>query len=107
MGRITICQSAIRRERNCLLVSDEFLQNKLRLVLHPEKIIVRKIRQGIDWLGYVVLPHYRVLRTRTERRIWQRLQKGEINQDNLSSYFGLCSHANTFKLRQQLLNVLS
>ena len=78
---------------------ENFLNSKLKLELHPDKIIVRKLKQGIDFLGYVALPHYRVLRTKTKRRMF-----GRINSNNLPSYFGLLKHCNSFQLRQELLS---
>ena len=53
----------------------EFLEQKLKLKLHPKKVEIRKASQGIDFLGYVVLPHYRVLRTSTKKRILKSLIK--------------------------------
>ncbi|MFH1315650.1 MAG: RNA-directed DNA polymerase [Candidatus Uhrbacteria bacterium] len=49
-------------------IQDWLWQNR-RLLLHPNKVSICKLSQGIDWLGYVVLPHYRVLRTKTKRRM--------------------------------------
>ncbi len=42
---------------------DAFLKEKLKLTLHEKKIIIRKYRQGIDFLGYIVLPHVILPRT--------------------------------------------
>lgn len=92
-----------------------FLKEKLGLELHPHKISIRKFSQGVDFLGYVVLPHYRALRTKTRRRIFKKLQrkvteykngivaKETLNQ-SLQSYLGVLSHANTYELRQELQN---
>jgi len=74
-----------------------FLREKLLLELHPNKVTIRKLRQGTDFLGYVSLPHYRVLRTRTKRRMLAR-----INPKNLPSYLGLLSHCRGEKLRRQI-----
>src|SRR6266478_1774253 len=74
-----------------------FLQEKLKLSLHPNKVSLRKYRQGIDFLGYVILPHHIVLRTKTKRRIIKRL-----NKNNLSSYLGVLYHANSFGLEKYL-----
>ena len=35
-----------------------FLAARLKLELHPNKVEVRKCSHGIDFLGYVALPHY-------------------------------------------------
>ena len=52
-----------------------FLTQTLCLTLHPKKIILSNMHQGIDFLGYVVFPHHRLLRTRTKRRMKRRLKE--------------------------------
>jgi hypothetical protein len=91
------------------------LKSKLKLELHPNKISIRKYTQGIDYLGYVVLPKYRLVRTKTKRRIYSKLKKrvkefreGIIEKtalkQSLNSYLGVLSHANCYELEQDLLN---
>ena len=53
----------------------EFLGNNLKLNLHPKKVTFRKISQGIDFLGYIVLPHYCVLRSKTKKRMLRKISK--------------------------------
>lgn len=92
-----------------------FLKDRLSLELHPKKIVIRKYSQGIDFLGYIVLPHYQLLRTKTKRRVFKKLKMrigryraGEISEKSLNqslqSYLGVLSHADTYNLRQKLLN---
>jgi hypothetical protein len=50
-----------------------FLKEKLKLNIHPNKIIIRKFSQGIDFLGYVVFPHHKVLRTKTKRKMLKKI----------------------------------
>lgn len=78
----------------------EWLWSERRLILHPKKVEVRKLSQGIDFLGYVTLPHYRVLRTRTKRRMFKRVDK-----KNLPSYLGMLGHADGHGLSQRLQRV--
>lgn len=84
-----------------------FLMQRLKLELHPKKVIIRKLDWGIDFLGYVVLPHYILPRTKTKKRIFSKL-KAKIKDENfnqsLQSYLGYLSHANTFNLTQNLKN---
>ncbi|GEM_PF-2235854 len=80
-----------------ILVLNNFLIERLKLVLHPNKIEIRNLSQGIDFLGYVTLPYHLVLRTKTKRRILKRL-----NKNNYESYFGLLKHCNGHKIKQQL-----
>ncbi|MCL5733520.1 MAG: hypothetical protein M1334_02545, partial [Patescibacteria group bacterium] len=35
-----------------------FLRDRLALALHPEKTSIRKLSQGIDFLGYVSFPKH-------------------------------------------------
>lgn len=93
----------------------EFLENNLKLKLHPNKVSIRKVRQGIDFLGYVILPHHRRLRTKTKNRIFKKLKQrvaehkaGLIDENtlkqSLNSFLGVLSHADAYELRQELLN---
>ena len=92
-----------------------FLAEQLKLELHPHKISVRPLAQGIDFLGYVILPHHRVLRTTTKRRMLRKVSerhrayfKGTVAGDSLNqtmqSYLGMLSHADTYELTQRLRN---
>lgn len=78
-----------------------FLRTRLQLTLHPTKVTIRSWHQGIDFLGYVTKPHCTLLRRRTQRRMLAR-----VTPSNLTSYQGLCSHADTYHVRQ-LLGILA
>lgn len=94
-----------------------FLREKLRLELHPRKVEIRKVSQGIDFLGYTTFLKYSQVRTRTKQRMFAKVRRrvgdfrlGKISQEKLDatvrSYLGVLSHANAFKVRQELLNRL-
>lgn len=74
-----------------------FLTVRLSLTIHPDKIFLRSWGQGVDFLGYVVLPHAVILRSRTRRKIIER-----VNERNLPSYLGICQHANAYGTSQLL-----
>jgi len=76
---------------------EDFLHQKLKLTLHPEKISLGTLSRGIDFCGYVVFPYHRILRTKTKRRMLKRM-----NENNSSSYFGLLKHCNSYKLTKNL-----
>lgn len=78
---------------------EKFLKEKLRLSIHQNKITMRNFNQGIDFLGYVVLPYHRVLRTKTKKRIFKK-----VNVKNLQSYLGVLKHCNGYKLKLKVLN---
>ena len=92
-----------------------FLSSKLFLELHPKKVTIDKFNQGIDFLGYVALPHYRQLRTKTKKRMFRKLKKqankyrvGAISEDSLrqslNSYLGVMSHADAYELGNRMKN---
>jgi RNA-directed DNA polymerase len=92
---------------------NNFLKTKLKLSFHPNKVQIRKYKQGIDFLGYVTLPKARVLRTKIKRRIFRKLKQrvqqfknDEITEESLmqsfNSYLGVLSHADSYKLEQEL-----
>lgn len=93
-----------------------FLEN-LKLTMHPDKIVIRDYYLGIDFLGYVIFPHFILPRTKTKKRIFRKLQKkvqlvktGEISIESLNqsfeSYLGYLSHADAYKLSQKLKNLI-
>lgn len=90
-----------------------FCKEKLFINIHPNKIIFRKAHQGTDFLGYVVLPHRRVLRTKTKNRLLKKLanlkilfDKGLIKKEYIEqvaqSYLGLISHCKGEGIIQQI-----
>ena len=92
-----------------------FLETKLKLKLHPNKVSIRKVKQGVDFLGYVIFFNYKLLRTKTKKRILAKLKKrvtefkaGLISKhtldQSLNSYLGVLSHADSYELKQELLN---
>ncbi len=80
-----------------LIQIDEFLTSELRLQLHTNKVEIKTIAQGVDFLGWVHFPYHRVLRTTTKRRMLRRLQDNK-SLCILASYKGLLKHGNTYNL---------
>ena len=92
-----------------------FLKEELLLELHPKKVILKKLHQGIDFLGYILFLNHRLLRTRTKQRMQRRLKQnyskyldGKIEKTRidqcLQSYLGILSHANQYELGTALKN---
>lgn len=90
-----------------------YLKQSLDLTLHPGKISIRYIEKGIDYLGYVILPHALVLRTKTKKRIIRKIQRkaleykrGNIDEEafsqTLASYQGILSHAHSYTLHNEI-----
>lgn len=76
-----------------------FLKYNLMLSIHPHKVDIRKIQNGVDFLGYIVLPHHKRLRTKTRRRIDRKLEKSTLSVESLTSYMGVSMYARERKLQ--------
>ncbi|MEK7587234.1 MAG: reverse transcriptase/maturase family protein [Patescibacteria group bacterium] len=79
----------------------EFLETTLNLSLHPDKVFIKTLASGVDFLGWVHFPHHRVLRTTTKRRMFHKLRQNHSHA-SLASYRGMLSHGNTHKLLLRL-----
>ena len=88
--------------RDLRLVSD-FLQDELKIALHPCKVFIKTIASGVDFLGWINFPHHAILRTKTKQRMMNRIKMSGA-PESLMSYLGLLKHGNTFKLQQELKN---
>jgi len=92
---------------------ENFLCGKLSMHLHPNKLFLINIYQGIDFLGYVLLPKHKVMRTTTKRRMLKKMSKNftdfmnektkfeDMNQV-FQSYFGIMGHGNCHKLQTKI-----
>ena len=87
-----------------LVPISEFLKEKLNLELHPDKVSIKTIYSGVDFLGWVSFPTHRVLRTTTKRRMLNRLRQNQSNE-TMASYLGLLKHGDTHILTKKILEV--
>jgi retron-type reverse transcriptase len=76
---------------------EEFLENKLKLHIHPDKVYIRTITSGVDFLGWVNFFKHRVLRTSTKRRMFKNV-KNNPKLETVQSYLGMLRHGNAYKL---------
>lgn len=79
-----------------------YLLHELLLTLHPNKVSLRTFASGIDFLGWVSFPHYRVLRTTTKRGMFRRVEEHPTSE-TIQSYLGLLQHGNAHTLTHKVL----
>jgi len=83
-----------------------FLQTKLKLEIHPDKVFIKTLSSGLDFLGWVHFPTHRVLRTVTKRRMLKKVSTCQV--DTLppitASYIGMLKWGNTQKLWEKIQN---
>ena len=77
----------------------EFLKTNLKLELHPDKISLRTISSGNDFLGWVHFPDHRVLRGVTKKRMFRNIIAKNGKTETVQSYLGLLQYGNTKKLQ--------
>lgn len=111
-----IIVSTDKSELEKLLVPiKQFLQEKLQLQLHPDKIQLVKYRKGVDFLGYVQFTHHRLMREQSKQRMLRKLKhaeqcyrRGKFDEARmnatLQSYLGVLSHADAYRLSETLKN---
>ena len=76
----------------------QFLRDRLHLDLHPDKLFLKTLASGVDFLGWVHFPDHCVLRTASKRRMLRRLEERPDSAATKISYRGLLRHGNTKKI---------
>lgn len=77
--------------KKVLSLVQSFVETKLKMKLHPHKIIVRKASWGIDWLGVVICHNHELLRKSTEKRMVRRIAELMVSspeEDKILSVIG-------------------
>lgn len=100
------------------------LRNKLASVgleLHPNKIVLKSVSEGLPFLGQIIKPYRKYLASRTKNNFYraitnvnQQLLENEMltNQEiqkiqaRANSYLGTLSKANTYRLRNAMMKKL-
>ena len=78
-----------------------FLSDNLKLQLHPDKVFIKTIVSGVDFLGWVNFPNHKVLRNKTQKRMFRRLEETQ-KLETINSYLGLLKHGNTNRIRDRI-----
>jgi retron-type reverse transcriptase len=87
---------------NVLEKMEEFLENKLKLQMHPDKVFIKTIASGVDFLGWIQFPYHRILRTSTKRRMLKNIQNKQ-KRETIQSYLGMLRHGNGHILEKIIL----
>src|SRR3989344_3812147 len=84
-----------------LLKFHKFLNNKLHLTLHENKVYIKTYGSGVDFLGWVHFPQHRVIRTTTKQKIIRKM-RGYPKPETISSYRGVLGHGDTYKVQKRV-----
>jgi RNA-directed DNA polymerase len=86
-----------------ILIISACLLERLKLTIHPQKIFIKTLSSGVDFLGWVHFPYHRVLRTTTKWRMFKRLKESQ-KKETLTSYLGMLNHGNGWKLAKEIIS---
>lgn len=111
---VIIADNREKLERLVVQITN-FLSGQLALSLHPHKVSIQAYTCGVDFLGQIIFPHYRLLRAKTRKRIFKQIRRkvercndGLISEKtlhhSLQSYLGVLSHTNTYGDLKELKN---
>ena len=78
-----------------------FLSIELKLELHPQKVFIKTIASGVDFLGWTHFTDHRVLRVASRRRMFKKLWQNSSSK-SVKSYLGLLKHGNTDKIKNKI-----
>jgi len=93
---------------------NNFLQERLKIILHPSKSHVLKLSSGINFLGFRVFYHHKLIRASNLKNFQRRYNHMKILFDEeiigrekaleaLEGWIAYCSYANTYKYRKHLI----
>ncbi len=88
---------------------NQFLKEKLKIELHPQKSRIIPLSQGVDFVGFRNFAHFKLLRKRNIRKMNQKIELYKNNKKDFSSlkesyqgWQGYAKWANTHELRQEV-----
>ncbi|NCC90939.1 MAG: hypothetical protein EOM01_11405 [Spirochaetia bacterium] len=104
----------------CIMLIRQFLQNRLHLTLHPKKIRLQRIRDGVSSLGWSLqvghinggnrcIGNWRKLVERENLLIEDHKPTKEERlafRSSMNSYLGLFAHYDTYRVRCRILGTL-
>ena len=104
-----------------VLQLSNFLLLHFKLKIHPNKIVLKSVTEGVPFLGQIIKPRRSYIGNRTKNNFYQAIQA--INKvmevipefswkqlcdirAKLNSYLGCMQHANSFNLRKVMMDKL-
>lgn len=96
-----------------VLKINNFLTEELELHLHSNKVFIKTIASGVDFLGIIHFFDHRILRTKTKRKMFKKIFRKnedlqnkiiskEIFNQGLQSYLGILKHCNGYGITRKL-----
>ncbi len=92
----------------------DYLRQQSGLVLHPNKIYLQPIRNGVSYLGAIVKPYRTYIGKRVKGNFFSAVQSSQKEdmsvyentkrlEMTMNSYFGFCEHHKTYGIKQKII----
>ncbi len=92
---------------------DIFLKEKLCLMLHPDKSRIRRLEKGVNFLGFRIFFHHKLLVKKNMRKFEKNLEQmgrqymdGKLEREKVIEKFegwlAYAAHADTYKYRRRI-----
>lgn len=81
---------------------EEFLNKELKLSLHSQKVFLKTLASGVDFLGWIEFGDHRILRPVSRKRMMKKIAFSKKSA-TLVSYQGMLKHGNSYKLTRKLI----
>ncbi|MEI6304695.1 MAG: reverse transcriptase/maturase family protein [Candidatus Taylorbacteria bacterium] len=91
---------------NQLILIRHFLETKLKMQIHPDKIFIKTLATGLGFLGWIKFFDHLIPRASTRRRMFKTIKNSPHREVTIQSYLGMLSHGNTHKLREIIRQML-
>lgn len=103
--------------KNQVKFIEKFLFEVLKLELHPDKVSIKTVSSGVNFLGVVNFTNHRILRTKTKRRMFKKIKDKCDNYKNkkitlesfnqtVQSYLGMLKHFNGRYIEEKINGII-
>jgi len=97
---------------------ENFLRDKLKIELHPQKSKILNLNDGINFLGFKIFYYHKIIRKSNLQNFERRFNQLKILFDqgvicrekvleSLEGWLAYASHANTYKYRRHLVSIFN
>jgi len=66
---------------------------------------IKTMSSGVDFLGWINFPSYKVLHQATKKRTFRKLKENNYKEESLNSYLGMISRRNAKKINNTIINL--
>jgi len=84
-----------------------FVENNLKLQIYPNKIFIKTLSSGLDFLGWKFFSDHRVTRSSTKKRMLKKIKSSQHQNETILSYLGMLSHGDAYKCRKHISKMLN